>query len=142
MSFSAAAAAVIVLIAVGCWRQAKNPKLKFSMPERMAGYTYSVYFILLAAMIFLSGISLVLAAKASSIAAAVLLAIGLLGKKHSRDLAYIDFNFRRTPRLQPRLVEPRLAEFEKLFAGDIILLAIALGLTSAVVWAIFLLRRP
>src|SRR5260370_39055716 len=83
MSIWVVAEAAIVLIAVGCWRQAKNPKL--TKPERMAGYTYSVYFILLAATIFLSGIALVLAAKASSITAACILSIGFFGMEQSRE---------------------------------------------------------
>src|SRR5260370_17790505 len=123
MSIWVVAEAAIVLIAVGCWRQAKNPKL--AKPERMAGYTYSVYFILLAATIFLSGIALVLAAKASSITAACILAIGLSCMKHSSD---------------PH-IDPELAAFEKVFASDFIVLAISRCLTSAVVSVLCFLSR-
>src|SRR5260370_27593177 len=118
MSIWVVAEAAIVLIAVGCWRQAKNPKL--AKPERMAGYTYSVYFILLAATIFLSGIALVLAAKASSITAACILAIGLFGMQHSKD---------------PHL-DPQLAALEKLFSRHFILLAVSVRLPRALLCVI------
>jgi hypothetical protein len=116
--------AVIVLVAIGCWIQAKRNS-KLSLPERMAGYTYSMYFICLAGVIYLSQIRLALSAKASAIAAVGLLGLGVFGRHHSKD---------------PN-IEPRLAQFEEVFSGDIILLAVALGLTSVVLWVISLLRR-
>lgn len=139
MSFSAATEVVLILIGLGFAWQAKR---NHTTSKKMSGHIISAYFVLLAATIFLAGIKLALAAKASSIIAAVLLVIGLFGMKHSRDLVYLDFDSRRTPRVRPTVVDSRLAEFERVFAAHIILLAIALGLTSVIVWAILLLRRP
>src|SRR5713226_108240 len=74
-SLLALGTAVLLLAAHACWTTAYESK---------EGYTFLVLFILLAATLFLTRISLVLAAKASSITAAVLLAIGLLGPRWVR----------------------------------------------------------
>ncbi len=154
MDFSTAVQIVLAILAIGSWRQAKNPKLPNS--ERIADFTCSVYFTLLAVTIFLSRISLALAAKASSITAAALLAVGLFGKQASKDPrphinAELEKRFeastvgavRYAGKSYPFLaIDHERWENSKLIASDITLLAIALGLTSAVFWAILLLRRP
>lgn len=122
MNYLIASELMAVLLVIGCWKAASNPKL--SKPERMAGYTYAVYFALLGGTIFLSGIRLTLGAKSSSVAAAILFAIGLFGKKHSRD----------------SFLDTELAAFENIFATNLIILGLALGLTSTVIWALFLLK--
>jgi len=134
------AAGVLLFIAVAGWMYAND---RHYPPERKAGYTFSLLFILLAANILMSRISLLLAAEVSSIAAVALLFIGLVGEKWSkrrRELrlgqtpdAFSDYHGQRETGM--------LAALESLLAGDIKLVAVTLGLSSALVWAILLLRR-
>jgi hypothetical protein len=156
MSLSALAIAILLFIAPACWMGANDP----TTDQSKAGYTFSVLFILLAATIFLTRISLVLAAKASSITAIILLAIGLLSKKWARRLK--DLRLRRLTRVMPdtphhkmtdadasRIAEAMLKErgalvaLESLLDGEIRLVAVTLAFISGIVWvASAILRRP
>jgi hypothetical protein len=154
MSLSALAIAILLFIAPACWMGANDP----TTDRSKFGYTVSVLFILLAATIFLTRISLVLAAKASSITAVILLAIGLLSRKWARRLK--DSRLRRLIRAMPdadkmtdadhsKIAEAMLNErgalvaLESLLDGEIRLVAVILGFISGIVWvASAILRRP
>jgi hypothetical protein len=117
-----------------------------------SGYTFFVIFILLAATLFLTGISLVLAAKASSITAAVLLAIGLFSPSWAERLR--DSRLTRLMRTMPGADTSKIAEatlrergalvaLESLLDREIRLVAVTLGFASGIVWLIsVILRRP
>jgi hypothetical protein len=149
MSLSALGTAILLLVAHACWTAEYESK---------EGYTFSVLFILLAATVFLTRISLVLAAKASSITAVILLAIGLLSRKWARRSK--DSRLRRLIEAMPdtdkmtdaddsRIAEAMLNErgalvaLESLLDGEIRLVAVILGFISGIVWvASAILRRP
>jgi hypothetical protein len=146
MDLSTAAQIVLVLFAVASWRRGQNPKL--ANRTRIFNAVCSAYYVLAAATIFLSRISLALAAKSSSIAAAVLLAFGVFGKSASKDPDPYDPNVHLdgpTARFPAKDFDwwwrSEQWELKRLLALDTILLAIALGLTSIVVWAILFLHQ-
>lgn len=142
-SLSALGTAILLLVAHACWTAAYKNK---------EGYTFFVLFILLAATVSLTRISLVLAAEASSITAAVLLAIGLLSPKWARRLK--GSRLIRLTRTMPdadasKIAEAMLGErgvlvaLESLLDREIRLVAVTLGFVSAIVWLVsVILRRP
>jgi len=148
MSLSALAIAMLLFIAPACWMGANDP----TGDQSKAGYTFSVLFILLAATIFLTRISLVLAAKASSITATILLAIGVLSPRWAKRLK--DSRLTRLKRTMPGADAPKIAAamlgergvlvaLESLLDREIRLVAVALGLVSVIVWLVsVILRRP
>jgi hypothetical protein len=148
-SLSALAAAILLFVAPGCWMSANDPTQPL---HAKAGYTFSVLLILLAATIFLTGTSLILAAKTSSITAVSLLAIGLFSRRWAGRLK--ESRLRRLMRTIPdadhskivnTLLDERgtLVALEFLLDGEIRLVAVTLGFVSAIVWLVWaILRQP
>lgn len=143
MSLSTIGTAILLLMAHACWSAAYKSK---------EGYTFFALFILLAVTVFLTRISLSLAAKASSITAVVLLIAGLLSPRCARRLK--DWRLRRLTRTMPdadasQIAEAMLGErgalvaLEFLLDREIRLVAVTLGFVSAMVWIISVIsRRP
>jgi hypothetical protein len=138
-SLSVLAAAILLFVAPACWIDANDP----TKHSTKAGYTFSVLLILLAATISLTGFSLQVAARASSIAALILLGIGLFSRKWAKGLK--NLRLRRLLQTMPNADNSKIADalldergtlvaLESLLEGEIRLVAVTLGCVSIVLW--------
>ena len=106
--------AILIFVSISLWKVASDRKM--DLPNQMAGYTYAVYFTILGGVAFWNSGDLLRMSRMLFIGGVTLVALGLIGSKLSNE---------------PQ-IEPRLRAFEKIFASKIVVLGIALTLTSGV----------